>query len=107
MIPYKAVMKTSAIVSCIAGMLVAAWMMSAAWQHNSQNEIYLDQTINWSYWLLIGFSWFLPVFIISSVLELLFNWLIRRHSTIEQQNKTCMATPTSPSVFDASTKLQP
>ncbi len=37
-------------------------MMASAWTHNSQGEIHLDGVIDWSYWLLIGVSWFVPVF---------------------------------------------
>ena len=67
-------MSKNLIISSALGLLVAALMMSVAWQHNSQGEIHSDGVIDWNYWLLIGFSWFLPVFIISG----LFGWLIVR-----------------------------
>jgi len=65
-------MRKNILVSAILGLLGAVFVMNAAWEHNSQGEIHVDGVINWSYWLLIGFSWFLPIFICS----LLVGWLV-------------------------------
>ncbi len=54
--------------SVVAGLLVAAFMMKAAWQHNAQGEIHMDGAVDWGYWLLIGGSWFVPVSIITGAL---------------------------------------
>ena len=69
-------MRKNIILSGVLGLLAAAFMMSAAWDHNSQGEIHSDGVIDWSYWLLIGFSWFLPVFLVSG----LFGALMTRFS---------------------------
>jgi len=66
------------VISTLLGLLAAAFMMDAAWQHNSQGEIHLGGTIDWSYWLLIGASWFLPVFMVSCLFGLLVVGLLRR-----------------------------
>jgi hypothetical protein len=50
-------------------------MMWAAWEHNPQGEIHdVERGIAWSYWLLIGASWFA---LISGGVTLmaLFSWL--------------------------------
>ena len=57
--------------SCVPALATAAFVMTAAWDHNSQGEIHVDGVINWSYWLMIGFSWFVPVFAISFLLGIL------------------------------------
>ncbi len=55
--------KTTLILcSFVPALATAAFMMASAWTHNSQGEIHLDGVIDWSYWLLIGVSWFVPVF---------------------------------------------
>ena len=58
--------------SSILGLAIAGFMMNAAWQHNAQGEIHIDGVIDWGYWLLIGFSWFLPVFVVSCLASMLF-----------------------------------
>jgi len=64
-------MKKNILYSFSLGLLVAAFMMNAAWQHNPQGEIHINGVIDWGYWLLIGFSWFVPVFAISVTLSFL------------------------------------
>jgi hypothetical protein len=74
--------------------MVAAFMMYAAWQHNPQGEIHSDGAIDWSNWLLIGFSWFLPVFIVSGLFGLLVIRFFRQDTTnIEEQNKSRHSNP--------------
>ena len=46
-------------------------MMASAWTHNSQGEIHMDGVVDWSYWMLIGFAWFVPVFAVSFLLGIL------------------------------------
>lgn len=50
-----------ALWSVFAGLSVAAFMMSVAWNHNPQGEFHLDGVIQWRPWLLVGVSWFVPV----------------------------------------------
>ncbi len=73
-------MSKNLIMSSVLGLLVAAFMMNAAWQHNPQGEIHSEGFIDWGYWLLIGFTWFLPVFIVTGLVGLLFSWLLRQTS---------------------------
>ncbi|OYV05054.1 MAG: hypothetical protein CFE26_13605 [Verrucomicrobiales bacterium VVV1] len=63
-------MSKNLLISSMLGLLVAAFMMNAAWRHNSHGEIHSDGAVDWSYWLLIGFSGFLPVFVVSGLLGL-------------------------------------
>ena len=55
-------MKLALGISGIPGLVVAALMMAVAWDHNPQGEIHTEETgINWTYWLLIGASWFAAI----------------------------------------------
>ena len=54
------------VCSIVVGLLVAAFMMFVAWEHNPQGAFHegrLDGTvaIHWGDWGLIGLSWLLPV----------------------------------------------
>ena len=62
---------TLSLCSCAPALATAAFMMASAWTHNSQGEIHLDGMIDWSYWLLIGVSWFMPVFAASFLVGIL------------------------------------
>jgi hypothetical protein len=63
------------LISSVPGLLVAGFMMYVAWNHNAQGEIHSEGVIDWSYWLLIGCSWFLPIFICSVLVGWLISWL--------------------------------
>lgn len=62
---------SASLLSALAGLFLAFFSMYAAYQHNPQGEIHQNGSIDWSYWLLIGFSWvFLPLlvaFILSAI----------------------------------------
>lgn len=48
--------------SLCAGLLAGAAMMYVAWRHNPQCAIHCAGTgVAWGNWLLIGFSWVIPV----------------------------------------------
>ena len=55
------------LVGCVGGLIVGGLMMLAAWEHNPQGVIYNGNEIDWGYWLLIGISWLLPVFVVLAV----------------------------------------
>jgi hypothetical protein len=49
----------ASVLGSLPGLVGGGLMMLAAWQHNPQGEIHNSETgIAWSYWLLIGASWF-------------------------------------------------
>jgi hypothetical protein len=60
-----------AMIAVVAGILAApiSWfMMYAAWEHNPQGAIHEvaaggGTLIHWRYWLLVGATWFVPVFV--------------------------------------------
>ena len=67
-------MKRTVILSTLIGTLLAMLMMYVAWKHNAQGEIYTNETIDFSYWFLIGFSWFLLGFIVMFLLMRIINY---------------------------------
>jgi L-cystine uptake protein TcyP (sodium:dicarboxylate symporter family) len=71
------------LASIFLGFLVAALMMYVAWEHNSQCEIYCEGSVNWLYWLSIGFSWFLPVSISTFLFASLISKIVRKRSENE------------------------
>ncbi len=62
------------LVGGVGGLIVGGLMMLAAWEHNPQGAIHNEHGIEWRYWLLIGASWFLPVFV---VLGLVWHLVVR------------------------------
>jgi len=58
------IMKRIITISVIIGTVVSALMMDVAWEHNSQCEIHCEGVINFSYWILIGLSWFITSFVV-------------------------------------------
>jgi len=40
-------------------------MMTIAWQHNPQTSIHDASGISWGYWVGIGASWALPIFVLA------------------------------------------
>ena len=57
-------MKNNIIISTIIGLIVSILMMYIAWKHNSQGEIYSEGMIDFSYWILIGMTWFIITFVV-------------------------------------------
>ncbi|MBI3561163.1 MAG: hypothetical protein HY080_05535 [Gammaproteobacteria bacterium] len=57
------------LVGCVGGLIVGGFMMVAAWEHNPQGAIHNENGIEWGYWLFIGVSWFLPVFVVLAVVS--------------------------------------
>ena len=45
----------------VAGLIVAAIIMSIAWQHDPQGEVRDESGIHWSYLLMLGAFWFVAV----------------------------------------------
>jgi hypothetical protein len=60
--------KTGTMFGIVSGLLVAALVMYVAWQHNAQGEIHDEFGVHWGYWLLVGFSWFVPVAVTISLI---------------------------------------
>ena len=54
--------------SLFGGLLTAIFIMFLAWNHNSQCEIHCEGVINWGYWLTLGVSGFVPVFLLSMLI---------------------------------------
>jgi cell division protein FtsX len=65
------------LVGTLSGLVAGGLMMQAAWEHNPQGAIHNENGIEWSYWLLIGFSWFLPVFFALAVVSYFAAWLAK------------------------------
>jgi len=57
-----------------AGLITAGVILYISWQHNPQCEIHCEGSVEWGYWILLGFSGFISVFLIS----LLLGFVIRR-----------------------------
>lgn len=53
--------KTGGLLGSGVGLVVAALVMYIAWDHNAQGEIHNESGVGWSYWLLMGLGWFVPV----------------------------------------------
>jgi hypothetical protein len=68
-------MKKGLTLSTLSGLILGAIMMNIAWKHNAQGEIYTNKTVDFSYWLLIGFSWFVFGFIVVFLLVKIINYL--------------------------------
>ena len=62
-------MKKITIISIIVGIIISILMMNVAWKHNSQGEIHNEGVINYFYWILIGVSWFIVVFIFMAIVK--------------------------------------
>lgn len=73
-------MKKALLTSIIIALIPAVLMMQIAWEHNPQGEIHLNGNIDWSYLLLIGFSWFLPAFIVVFIVISAFKYLSKRNA---------------------------
>jgi len=68
-------MKRTLLLSTLVGTILATVMMYVAWKHNAQGEIYTNETIDFSYWFTIGFSWFLLGFIVMFLLMRIISYL--------------------------------
>jgi len=64
-------MKNNIIISTVIGLIVSLLMMDVAWKHNPQCEIHCEGVINFSYWILIGISWFIMTFIVVFIFTIL------------------------------------
>jgi hypothetical protein len=74
----QAAMKISLLISFVVGAIVMGLIMYASWDHQSQCEIHCDGTVEWAYWLLIGFSWFVPSFVSTFILSAGVSYVVRR-----------------------------
>jgi len=68
-------LKKTSLLSALLATVISLFMMYVAWEHNPQGEIYTNETINFSYWFLIGFSWFPLGFIAMFLLISIINYL--------------------------------
>ena len=64
--------------SIFVGLVVAGFMMYIVWDQNAQGEIHDDNGIDWGYWLLIGFLWFIFGAVVSAILGAATVTIIRR-----------------------------
>ncbi len=62
-------MKSNIIISTIMGLIVSITIMYLAWEHNSQGEIYSEEGINFSYWILMGMTWFSMTFVVVFIIK--------------------------------------
>lgn len=60
---YIAVNRVPLIVSVALAMAAGCVSMYISWQHNPQFEIHCEGTAYWGYWLSLGASPFVPVFL--------------------------------------------
>lgn len=66
--------KSKVIIGSIVGGLASALsVMALAWNHNAQCEIHCEGQIYWGYWLSLGASGFLPVFLFAMLIFGLIN----------------------------------
>jgi len=62
--------KSGAAFGVCAGIVVAGVMMYIAWDHNPQGEFHSGELgVNWADWLFLGFSWFVPVALVSCLIS--------------------------------------
>jgi hypothetical protein len=59
-------MKFSLVLSALVSVVVGGAAMYVAWEHNSQCEIHCEGVVHWGYWLFIGASWAIPIFLLGS-----------------------------------------
>ena len=65
----RKIFRLSIIIAVIVGVLIGAFMMYAAWDHNPSGEIHSEDVVHWGYWCEIGVSWLVVVaFVIFFVL---------------------------------------
>ena len=76
-------MKASVTSATFLGILVAACAMYVAWSDNPQCEIHCQGHIDWKYWLFIGASWFIVVFVSTFALVESVSFLVKRRAKNE------------------------
>lgn len=57
-------MKGALVFSLSLSLCIGGTAMYLAWQHNPQCAIHCEGAIRWRYWLLLGASWAVPVFMV-------------------------------------------
>ncbi len=60
--------KIGTIVGIFSGLIVEAAVMYVSWQHNPQGVIHNELGVDWGYWFLLGFSWFVPTALMVSLI---------------------------------------
>lgn len=58
-------------IALAAATVAAGVILYISWQHNPQCEIHCDGEVYWGYWLMLGLSAFVPVYIFVLLLGLL------------------------------------
>ena len=64
-------MKNNILISTIIALIVSIVMMNVTWEHNSQGEIHSEIGVDFTYWLLLGMSWFVMAFLLVLILLLI------------------------------------
>ena len=70
--------KNNIIISTVIGFIVSIIVMYVAYEHNAQGEIYTEGVTDFSYWMLIGLSWFIATFIVSFMVIFVFALIMKR-----------------------------
>lgn len=63
------------IVSALLGFIAGSLIMYVSWQHNPQCEIHCEGTVYWGYWLALGLSACVLVFLAVFGLVWAFNYV--------------------------------
>lgn len=64
----KRILVMASLVGLIAAVLFGAVFMYIAWSENLSMTIRDDNGVHWLYWLMLGASWALPVFVLITVI---------------------------------------
>ena len=59
-------LRRAALIGILPGVVVAALPMYMAWDHNPQGEFHEDGHIHWRHWLLLGFVYGFPMWLVSA-----------------------------------------
>ena len=62
--------KLGATVALVLGVVVGAFVMFTAWDHNAQNEVHSAAGIHWGHWLSLGLGGFAPGAVVGGLLGL-------------------------------------
>lgn len=70
--------KISALAAAVPALAVGGVMFYIAGEHNPQQVFHGGAESSLSAWLLVGFSWFVPVFVVVFVVAFLLLWSVFR-----------------------------
>jgi hypothetical protein len=78
--------KIAALAAAVPALAVGGAMFYIAGEHNPQQVFHGGVNSSLSAWLLVGVSWFVPVFIVVFVLAFLLLWLVLRFGRLSSNN---------------------